>query len=174
MEHSLFRPEKPVLHIGYDPGLVQIYENILDLIRREPPDYQLLLGAKAMYLVAYLISSRKRGQMAGRPVEEIVAEAKTILLESDSGGLNLSQVASGLKLSPTVFRRVFKVYTGFSPRQFMLHAMVMKAKGLLKNTHTPINTVSEASGFHSVHYFSRVFRKKTGLSPAVYRKQTAH
>jgi AraC-like DNA-binding protein len=173
MKRRLFRPEKPVLRIGYDPGLVQIYENIFELIRREPPDYQFLLGAKAVYFVAHLVSSQKRGRMAGRPIEEIVAEAKTILLESDSGSLNLSQIADSLNLSPSSFRRLFKIYTGFSPRQFALHAMVMKAKGLLKNTHMAIGMVSEESGFHSVYYFSRIFHKKTGLSPAAYRKQAS-
>ncbi len=172
MKNRIFTPEKPVMNVGYDPGLIQIYKSIFDLIRREPPDYQLLLGAKVVYFIAYLLSSQKKMQMVGRPVEDIIAEAKRMLLDGDARTLSLNQIASKLKLSFTVFRRLFKTYTGFSPRQFELDAMIIKAKGLLKNTNMPVGMIAEELGMESIYYFSRLFHKKTGMSPMVYRQRS--
>jgi AraC-like DNA-binding protein len=172
LKDRIFREDKPVLKIGVDVELIQLYESIFELIRREPPDYHVLLGSKAVYFIAYLISTQKKRKMAGRSAEDIIAEAKTMLLDqSNTQKVDLQQIAVKLNLSFTVFRRLFKIYTGFSPRQFALQATVMKAKLLLGNTSKPVGMVAEELGFASVYYFSRFFLKKTGMTPTEFRRR---
>ena len=45
-----------------------------------------------------------------------------------------------------------------------------EAQLLLKNTDNPIQSIAFSVGYHDEKYFSRLFKKVTGLSPSEYRK----
>jgi len=46
------------------------------------------------------------------------------------------------------------------------------AKKLLRETNLKMWQVAEESGFNDYHYFSKVFKKAEGMSPAQYRKHS--
>jgi Transcriptional regulator containing an amidase domain and an AraC-type DNA-binding HTH domain len=67
------------------------------------------------------------------------------------------------------FRKIFKETTGLSPNQYHLNLRLDKAKDLLTSTNLTINEVAYQTGFDSIFYFSRLFKKKNGLPPKEYR-----
>jgi len=50
---------------------------------------------------------------------------------------------------------------------------IRQAKLLLRNTEKSISEIAEAVGISNYNYFSRIFKKHTGISPSEYRKQKA-
>lgn len=56
--------------------------------------------------------------------------------------------------------------------QYLLSQKILIAKKLLLGTNVSITNISEQLGFKSVFYFSRLFKKKVGLSPREYRIQS--
>jgi len=73
-------------------------------------------------------------------------------------------------LSRDHFIRVFKKKTGVPPAAYIVGKRIEKAQFLLLTTDLPIKSIIEESGFRSLAYFSRTFRKYTSYSPVEYRK----
>ena len=69
-------------------------------------------------------------------------------------------------------RQLFKKETGLSPLDYLSELRLKNAKKLLETERTPQYRISEISylcGFYDVGYFTRMFRKKYGISPSEYR-----
>lgn len=66
------------------------------------------------------------------------------------------------------FIRKFKNATGLTPHQYKTKLIVNRAMDLLTTTELNISEVSRIIGFDDSLYFSRVFKKETGMSPQKY------
>lgn len=66
-----------------------------------------------------------------------------------------------------VFHREFND----SPGNYILNYRINIAKKLLRETSLSVSEISEKSSFTDYNYFSRIFRKKLGMSPSAYRKK---
>jgi len=65
--------------------------------------------------------------------------------------------------------RLFRQQTGMTPRQYILQKRLQKACLLLRQTSLSLDLVAERSGFTDRRYMGRLFAKRLGMSPAVYR-----
>ena len=83
--------------------------------------------------------------------------------------MNMAQLALRLNIDYSIFRKMFKEYTGISPGQYHLSLRIRQAKDLLINTNLSIKEISYRLGFESIFYFSRVFKSKTGINPTGYK-----
>lgn len=85
--------------------------------------------------------------------------------------ITVLDTANYLNLSRSQLFRIFKDEMNISPKEFLVNYRIKMACHFLKNTNYSINTVSEATGFSDQLYFSKIFKKKTGISPTKYRKK---
>lgn len=82
----------------------------------------------------------------------------------------LGDYANACSMSEGHFIRCFKNEVGTSPMAYRSELQIEHAKQLLTQTALPIVTVAEMSGFGDAMYFSRAFKKKTGIAPTEYRR----
>ena len=54
---------------------------------------------------------------------------------------------------------------------FLTRIRMEKAAELMKETDRTLESISFLVGYDDYHYFSRVFRKKMGISPSEYRSK---
>ena len=85
--------------------------------------------------------------------------------------LSLNEVASRVSLSPSHFSTVFSQETGQTFKEYLTEVRMRHAKELLRSTTLKSFEISYQIGYSDPHYFSYVFRKRTGLSPKEYRQQ---
>jgi len=81
----------------------------------------------------------------------------------------IADLAGHVSLSETHFRRLFQKVLGASPVQFIRERRIQRACSLLRSTDTPIKKISAACGFAEEAFFSRVFHRVAGTSPAAFR-----
>ncbi len=100
-----------------------------------------------------------------------VAQSINFMLESLTKKLKLDEIAAETSLSASHFSRLFVNRTGHSPIDYFIQLKVQRACRLLDNSKWMIADVAREMGFDDQFYFSRVFRKVMGMSPAEYRKR---
>ena len=73
-------------------------------------------------------------------------------------------------LSPNYLSDLLSKETGRSALDHINDAIIEKAKSILLTTDDSITGISYSLGFNYPHYFSRLFKQKTGISPTEYRQ----
>lgn len=84
--------------------------------------------------------------------------------------LTLGEVADICNLSQFHFSRIFKQQYGVNFIEYITNLRIYKAKQLLLESGVTIDEISEKVGYKEVSYFSKTFKKITGISPSEYRK----
>ncbi|MBQ8797309.1 MAG: AraC family transcriptional regulator [Oscillospiraceae bacterium] len=93
-----------------------------------------------------------------------------LFVESNlSGDLNLRMLAQKLNISSSYLSTIFKKETGQTLTDFIAQRRVDKAMDLLRSTRLQVQTVAQHCGIVDVHYFSKIFKKVTGMTPKAYR-----
>lgn len=88
--------------------------------------------------------------------------------------LTLEEVAKQVNFSSSHFSALFKKKTGHAPMEYFNHLKIQKACQYLLFTSLRIREVAQAIGFEDPYYFSRLFSKVMGVSPALYREKRSH
>lgn len=77
--------------------------------------------------------------------------------------------ADELHVSPAYLSDMLRTLTGQNTQQHIHHALIERAKQILLTTSLSINETAFQLGFEYPPYFSRLFKSKTGLTPAAFR-----
>ncbi|MDN3694802.1 helix-turn-helix domain-containing protein [Chryseobacterium tructae] len=114
-----------------------------------------------------------RSDIYHRVIDEFYKNLDHYFIDNENlAGLpSVSYFAQKSNLSPNYFGDLIKHFTGKSPLDHIHDYVVKLAKDKLKNTSLSISEISYSLGFDYPNYFARFFRKKTGLSPKVFRNQ---
>ena len=84
--------------------------------------------------------------------------------------LSLTDISRTIGLSVSYFSYLFKQETGKNYIEYLNEIRLLATMRDLKNTDEKIVVVAQKHGFQNLEYFSRYFKKKTGESPARWRK----
>jgi AraC-like DNA-binding protein len=85
--------------------------------------------------------------------------------------MTLRDMAAKAGVSERSLNRCFQAALGHSPIEYLIRRRVAKAAGLLVESARQIGDIGEMSGFQDSNYFSRQFRRITGISPREYRQK---
>ena len=97
----------------------------------------------------------------------------TILLQMHdiSSSVSIKDLAAMNNLSVSRFSHLFTQTYGMSPHSYRLKIKIERAKYLLTENDRPVKEVAEMLGFEDALYFSRMFKKYTGVSPQAFRNK---
>ena len=96
---------------------------------------------------------------------------RAFLDENLASDITLDQLADRFFLSREYLCRRFSDAFGMSPIRYLNMRRHERACDLLSGTDMSVTDIAAASGYSSVHYFSRVFRANEGVTPLAYRMQ---
>ena len=82
----------------------------------------------------------------------------------------LDKAADVCGISRRRFNDIFKHYMNCTPNEYVIEKKCTLAKNLLYTNMLSITQISEMCGFDNIYYFSKVFKKETGLPPSKYKK----
>lgn len=85
--------------------------------------------------------------------------------------ISLEDVAEQVNISPQYFSKLIKKTTGFNFIDWLSMLRVKKAKELLTNSNLTVKEVCFMVGYKDPNYFSRIFKKRIGITPSEYVKK---
>jgi LacI family transcriptional regulator len=101
-----------------------------------------------------------------------VAKALHVIRRHACDGVSVKEILAEVPLSRRSFEHRFRKLLGRTPKEEIQRVRIERAKALLAGTDLKAARVSEQLGFHQPAYFSAVFRRETGTSPAEWRRQS--
>ncbi len=103
-------------------------------------------------------------------IDHRVHQACQILSESLCAEISVEALAEQVFLSPSRLAHLFREQVGVSIVRWREDQRIMRAKLLLQTTPLSVATIGQQVGYDDQLYFSRVFKKRVGVSPSEYRK----
>lgn len=143
----------------------------------KPIDYEELDG-----ILSRLVERRRKRtppprQAAGpaigakpREKADVIGTVKRYVQEHIREDIYIADIAGQVFLSEQYLMRTFKKATGLSILEFITNERLRQAQALLAGTDLPINRVADAVGYGNYSYFTRLFKRSTGLTPQAFRQ----
>jgi AraC-like DNA-binding protein len=125
-----------------------------------------IIHLKILELLTLILRRMKR---PNRPVFEYAAE---YIDTHCCSPLDLGSIAGRMGYHSSYFSRKFGEHFGISPMRYLRRCRINRAKELL-SAGRDIAASADACGFSDVHYFYRVFKEETGLTPGEYAAAAA-
>lgn len=159
-----------VLHTGISPSYSERFLSIIRELQVPRPCHREL---SALYLQELFLLLKRQRKEAGLKKSEMQKEMDELIHffhENLSSSIHIGECAKALHMSTSWLIRSFRQYTGLSPGQYLTSIRIKKAGELLESTSLRLGEIGAIIGYDNPLYFSRIFKKQTGLSPSEYRK----
>jgi AraC-like DNA-binding protein len=148
---------------------------ILTELNNERPGSRIILRGLAEVLFiniirAYMEQVVPQTGFLSALIDTRIGSALTLMQDSPGNNWTMDALAKRVGMSRSVFFTRFKRLVGETPTGYLTNWRIRKAKELLVADDCNINEVAINVGYQSEAAFNRIFKSKTGKTPAVYRR----
>ena len=102
-------------------------------------------------------------------IHPLIREGARLLATEWNRNEPIERYAKASRISIGAFYRYFKEWAGVSPIEYRTEMRISAARSFLLHSALSVSEIAEQIGYTDPFYFSRVFRKETGLSPQQFR-----
>ena len=163
------------------PGFLLLHDDdgcvktLIDMLHKTQTEQEFLWEEITEKLTEALVSYITKLAKTERKYP-FVHKIKNMIYENlSNSSFSISDAVTDAGFHPDYFRRCFKEEFGISPIVYATNLRMEQAKKLLTlSMEYGIVEIAERCGFHDSFYFSKCFKKHTGLSPLEYRKKHRH
>lgn len=163
-----------ILHTGSIPECIPHFKNIISDFAVTPYCENVYRFISLMNILAIISKKMKNNLVPTNEnvkfiPQEIVAIAQYIA--DYNGSLNMEHISKKFAISPATLSRLFHKWYKTSPIEYYHQIRYKKAVTFLISSSLPISNIAYYLGFNDPLYFSKFFKKRSGLSPLEYRKK---
>lgn len=154
---------------SFDPT-EKLFKKLLRLYE-ERSETALAEAVSLLYCIySDVLSIESRSDLSDRSKSK-VAEAKSYIdAHYKDPDLSVGLLADRVRVTDVYLRRLFKAEYGIQPSKYIISVRLKYAKELMRYSFLSMEECALQSGFTSLNYFCRAFKKETGLTPSEYKK----
>lgn len=169
IESGLFNPESPVIPLKSYTKTTDLLSEIVQIIKLKmtvfPADRLDMLCWRVINETPLYTAVTEQLTKSEKKIKEIA----DIIKKEPMATYDIDRIASQSGMAVPTFRRHWLQYMGVSPGRYIADLKLGISCDLLINTDKLISEIAGEVQFQDALYFSRFFKKKTGLSPRDYR-----
>ena len=146
----------------------ELFERLLNQSRSDNFGHEII--AKSVFYEMFYMIVREITNTAKEENEEDEAVYRYLqnLTGKNNDQVTMAQIALEYGMSQKRFREIFKKTMQMTPKSYSIEKRLLKAKELLETGKYKVNEVAYMCGYDDVFYFSKLFKKKEGISPKNY------
>ncbi|MBM7567562.1 response regulator [Paenibacillus sacheonensis] len=149
-------------------GNVCVFDDLREGGGMELPDPELTEARQQGYVLSAL---RRIRELREEQTVTVMDRAVSYISQRYTEDISLEDAADHVHLNPFYFSKVFKQHIGANFIDYVTGLRIDKAKRLLEEGQLILKEVCYEVGYNDPNYFSRVFKKVTGVTPSEYRSQ---
>lgn len=166
-----FPAKEHVIYCGTVPEYQQIFTKIIQELQLEREDFENYITTLLYQLLIMVGRQQNVSHAIPSAAQNDIEYATHYFNENYQQTISIDDFAASLNMSTCWFIRNFKQYHKITPMAYILSLRIRNAQNLLESTSYNITEIASIVGYDNPLYFSRLFKKQTGLSPSEYRKQ---
>jgi AraC family transcriptional regulator len=144
---------------------------LLHKIYNEFREFNSLSGLMIEGLMSEALVDMARGKSVYRPNAGAIKKTVELIKEHFDEDITLTCLANAVNIHPAHLARTFKKSTGLTIGEFKRNFRINKAASMLRQTKADILAIAIQCGFADQSYFTKIFKKITGVTPAEYRRK---
>lgn len=168
-----FTPRNPVLSIARMDILLDCIHNILDAHQLTYAN-KLKRSCQLMRFLGTLIEDHSPVDSEGIKCDYsstiYVNQAIDYMSKNYYKKIKITDMANHIGINRSYLTTSFKRTLNMSPQEFLVTLRMHKAVSLLMETTLPVNTIAIQVGYDDPLAFSKIFKKKYGVSPKTFRE----
>jgi len=158
------------LPLAHQPRMGPLFAELFDTFAAKADGHALQLKSLMLRILDLVFASLRHHAGASLPPAYAkLMRARDYIVRWNRRDLTLDEVAEHADLSASYLSALFNRYLGCSPMQYQLGLRLRNARRLLAQG-MAVTRVAEEVGFHSLHYFSRMFRRHQGQTPSEFAR----
>lgn len=163
----------------YYPASMQeenaVFTHIFNAFRKRAPGHQLIVQGCFYHFLGLAIGKKLFQKTEKLPEHlEKIKQFKIVLSMIQhhySENITLIDMAGSVHMNPNYFCRFFKEIIHQTPMQYLNYYRIESACEKLSSSDKSITEVALECGYNDASYFTKVFKKFKGITPAAYYKQ---
>lgn len=161
------------------PSIMRVYSRLDRLTATESGFYRVIELMSILYELAderdyRTLSSTSFSSIKPTGDSRRVQKVQEYIEHHYKEGIRLNDLAEIARMTPTAFSRFFKLRTGRSISDYLIDIRLGHATRALVDSTTSIAEICYECGFNNISNFNRIFKKKKGSSPKVFRDLYQH
>lgn len=145
-------------------------ENIVRFFDSNSVYSQYIMSGMLQSVILLILEENTYKEEKFRVKKYVIKEVEDYIHEHSSEHLTNAFLGERYGYHPNYLNQLFLTHTGYTMQQYIIHIRMNKAVDLLTHTNQSISEIGQVIGGYSIHYFSRLFKKKMGLAPSDYRR----
>lgn len=174
LEQKCFSPENPIISVGFIPEFLDIFSNLIETIETDNHLLKKMASFHLINLLGIAYTSVLKNNRGLTHKQKIIHKMQNEIHAQWNKNIDFKALCADFKVSYSWFRKSFKEILDTSPSQYLLMLRLRNATRIIQETDLSISQVAFECGFHSEHYFSRIFKQKMKLNPTDVRKDKNH
>ena len=175
VEEYLERYELPhhenVFYTGVTPDYPWIYNQMIRELQLQRVNHEDMISLYMHHIFITINRYIKERRETKNDTINDIERAAHYFKDNYNKQISIEQYAEEHLMSVNWFIHSFKSVMKMSPMQYIISLRIAMAKGYLENSTKNIAEISNEVGYENALYFSRLFRKYTGMTPTEYRKK---
>ncbi|MBQ4115908.1 MAG: helix-turn-helix transcriptional regulator [Clostridia bacterium] len=169
LDHYRFPKGESLFYTGSSQDYQHIFGQMIRELQLRRTNFQDLLSLNIRTLLLMINRHLTESKNARAQVLDEIEKSIHYFNENYNKPIIIEDYAEQHLMTPCWFIQNFKQLTKTTPMQYIVNLRLTNAMNMLENKNYNIAQIASAVGYDNPLYFSRLFKKHTGLSPSEYR-----